>query len=147
MAKINDVINWVVSSGALVVLILFLYAYLRPLINHHITAAKTASERQKWALLEQVADTAVTALVGRDDLAGHDKFKLAKDQAIASLEKAGVKMSDSAVNMAVQAAYEASPLTPTVDPKAEQKEKVLNGVKDAPNRANQVNTEVKEGLQ
>lgn len=113
MKDLIDIFQMIWQSGLLVIIIAFLWSYCRPLIEAKIKTAKSARERENLQLLEKVADNAVSALVGRNDLSGSDKFKEAQKQATDALAKAGVQMNDQAVATAVQSAYEKSPLTPT----------------------------------
>lgn len=141
---INDVVYWLLSSGFLVAFIAFLWKYLKPLLQQKADHAATAQSREAWKLLEAVANAAVSALVNRKDLNGSDKFKQATDTVQQTMNDQGINVTHTAVANAVQAAYEKSSLTPTVKPT--KKDPVLEAVKTAPNRANDLNDE-KEGLQ
>lgn len=78
--------------------------------------AKTEASRAAWSYAAQLADTAVASLVGKD-MAGHEKFRQATQIVQSALEQQGIKNVDlNAIGAMIQAAYEKSPLTPTVEP-------------------------------
>ncbi|MCC4328150.1 phage holin family protein [Limosilactobacillus reuteri] len=113
---ITDVGNWLISSGALTALVIFAWKYLKPVMIEKQKHAKTVQERELLDVTVKLADQAVTSLVGNDKLSGSDKFKVATSFVANSLADKGFKVEDTVVNHAVQAAYEKSDLTPTVDP-------------------------------
>lgn len=86
------------------------------LIHSKIQHANTETARSRWILLGQLADNAVNSLVGKD-IAGHEKFAQATKLVQSALDQQGIKNVDlSAIETAIQAAYEKSPLTPTAAP-------------------------------
>lgn len=90
------------------------YAFKRAqnLIHVKVLHAKTAQSKEAWSLLEQVANTAVSSLAGAN-LPGQDKFTKATGLVQTALADQGIKNVDlKAIDAAVQAAYEKSPLTP-----------------------------------
>lgn len=106
----NDIINWLFQSGLLVWAFYFGFAVGKPWIENKIKHAKTAQQRETWALLEQVAMTTVNSLVGADK-PGKQKFDEASTQVASYLSDHGIKMDMGTIQSAVQAAYEKSPLT------------------------------------
>ena len=116
MTKINDFFAWGISSGFFVALVWFLWGYVRPLLETKKQHAKTAQEKELLGLVESLADTAVTSLVGRTDITGHDKFKAATRQVQGALVSKGLSATEGTIHSAVQSAYEKSDLTPTVKP-------------------------------
>lgn len=113
----NDIINWLFQSGLLVWAFYFGFAVGKPWIENKIKHAKTAQQRETWALLEQVAMTTVNSLVSADK-PGKQKFDEASTQVASYLSDHGIKMDMDTIQSAVQAAYEKSPLTtPTCESK------------------------------
>lgn len=115
MKALNDIINWILQSGLLVWLFYFGFAVGKPWVDGKIKHAKTAQQREAWVLLEQVAMTTVNSLVSSNK-SGSQKFLQASDQVQSYLADHGVRIDMKTVQSAVQAAYEKSPLTPTVEP-------------------------------
>lgn len=113
---ISDIGNWAISSGFLAGLVAFLWSYLRPLLKAKEKAAKTAQQKELLSLIDTLANTAVTSLAGNKYITGSDKFKAATSYVNGVLAQQGHLVSQETVNHAVQAAYEKSDLTPTVDP-------------------------------
>lgn len=132
MKTLNDIVNWIIQSGLLVWLFYFGFTLGKPWIDNKIKHAKTAQQREAWALLEQVAMTTVNSLVSSNK-SGSQKFLEASDLVQSYLSNHGIKVDMKTVQAAVQAAYEKSPLTPgqSVDP-------IKEAIKAAPNRANQL---------
>lgn len=132
MKTLNDIVNWIIQSGLLIWLFYFGFTLGKPWIDNKIKHAKTAQQREAWALLEQVAMTTVNSLVSSNK-SGSQKFLEASDLVQSYLSDHGIKVDMKTVQAAVQAAYEKSPLTPgqLVDP-------VKEAIKAAPNRANQL---------
>lgn len=112
---ITDIGNWLVQSGALVTVAIFAWKYLKPVMVEKQKHAKTVRERELLAFTNQLADNAVNSLVS-DQATGHEKFDRATKIVSSTLNDKGFNVPDSTVNHAVQAAYEKSDLTPTVDP-------------------------------
>lgn len=132
MKTLNDIVNWIIQSGLLVWLFYFGFTLGKPWIDNKIKHAKTAQQREAWALLEQVAMTTVNSLVSSNK-SGSQKFLEASDLVQSYLSDHGIKVDMKTVQAAVQTAYEKSPLTPgqSVNP-------VKEAIKAAPNRANQL---------
>lgn len=115
MKTINDIVNWLISSGALSALFIFAWKYLKPVMIEKQNHAKTVQERELLALVNQLADNAVNSLVSAD-APGHEKFKQATAVVDSALTDKGFDVKRDTINNAVQAAYEKSNLTPTVNP-------------------------------
>ena len=148
---ISDIGNWAISSGFLAGLVAFLWSYLRPLLKAKEKAAKTAQQKELLALVDTLADTAVTSLVGNRHITGSDKFKAATQFVSGTLADQGHEVSEETVSHAVQAAYEKSPLTGNdavvnetpaiqsgvvINGEEQPVDPVLEAVKEAPNRVN-----------
>lgn len=115
MKTINDIVNWLISSGALSALFIFAWKYLKPVMIEKQKHAKTVQERELLALVNQLADNAVNSLVSAD-APGHEKFKQATAVVDSALTDKGFDVKHDTITTAVQAAYEKSNLTPTVNP-------------------------------
>ena len=118
MKTINDIVYWLISSGALSALFIFAWKYLKPVMVEKQKHAKTVQERELIGLVNQLADNAVSSLVSYEGVAGHDKFKRATALVGGTLAAKGFDVKQETVEQAVQSAYEKSDLTPTVDPNA-----------------------------
>lgn len=143
MKTLNDIINWIINSGFLALLIYIAVAFCKPFVDSKIKHAKTAQQKELWTLLQQVSMTVVNSLVGKD-MTGQAKFVEAVTQVQAYLANKGLNVDMKQVQAAVQAAYELSYLTPTVNPNkdksdtAKKTDPVLEAIKTAPNRANKL---------
>ena len=115
---ITDIGNWLVQSGALVTIAIFAWKYLKPVMVEKQKHAKTVQERELLGLVNSLADNAVNSLVNVQGVTGHDKFKQATTIVGSTLADKGFDVQRETVEHAVQAAYEKSDLTPTVDPNA-----------------------------
>lgn len=115
MKTLNDIINWIINSGFLALLIYVAVAFGKPFVDSKIKHAKTAQQKELWTLLQQVSMTVVNSLVGKD-MTGQAKFVEAVTQVQAYLANKSLNVDMKQVQAAVQAAYELSYLTPTVDP-------------------------------
>lgn len=133
MKTANDIFTWIFQSGAIVWLFYFGLVIAKPWVDGKIKHAKTAQQREAWALLEQVAMTTVNSLVSSNK-SGSQKFLQASDQVQSYLADHGVRIDMKTVQAAVQEAYEKSPLTPTKQPVDPVKE----AIKTAPNRADKL---------
>lgn len=116
---INDIVNWLISSGALSALFIFAWKYLKPVMVAKQKHAKTVQEKELLGLVNQLADNAVSSLVSYEGVTGPDKFKEATKIVGGTLADKGFDAHQETVEHAVQAAYEKSDLTPTVDPNKE----------------------------
>ena len=118
MKVINDIIEWLVQTGLLSVLAIFLLKQLKPILDNKAEHASTEQSKALWTLLEQVADMAVTSLVSQDKT-GREKFDEASMIVNDVMKKQGYKLDSKTIHTAVQSAYEKSELTPTVNAKEE----------------------------
>ena len=118
MKIITDIGTWLVQSGALVTIAVFAWKYLKPVMVEKQKHAKTVQERELLGLVNSLADNAVNSLVNVQGVTGHDKFKQATTIVGSTLADKGFEVQRETVEHAVQAAYEKSDLTPTVDPNA-----------------------------
>ena len=117
MKTLNDIINWIIQSGLLAWLFYFGFSVGKPFIDSKIKHAKTAQEKELWTLVQQASMTEVNALV-RKNMPGQEKFERAVAGVYSYLEAKGLQIDGKQIQSAVQAAYELSTLTPTVDPSA-----------------------------
>lgn len=113
---INDIVTWLISSGALTTAFIFAWKYLKPVLEAKRLHAKTVQEKELLSLVESLADNAVNSLVSNSDMTGHDKFKIATSLVGSTLAEKGFDVDQTTIEHAVQSAYEKSDLTPTVDP-------------------------------
>ncbi len=125
MKIFTDIVNWLISSGTIVTVVIFTWRYLKPVLEAKKKQVKTAQERELLGLVERLADNAVTSLVGNTALTGQDKFKVATTAVGSTLANKGFNVSDETIDHAVQAAYEKSDLTPTVNPDEQPKTGVV----------------------
>lgn len=125
MTKFNDFFSWGISSGFFVAFVWFLWGYVKPLLDAKVKHAKTMQEKELLNLIEGLADTAVTSLVGRKDITGSDKFKAATQHVQGALLEKGLSATERTIHSAVQAAYEKRDLTPTVDPNEKPQQGVV----------------------
>lgn len=130
MKTLNDIIKWIIQSGLLAWLFYFGFAVGKPFIESKIKNAKTAQQKEMWTLLQQVSMTVVNSLVGKD-MTGQAKFVEAVTQVQAYLANKGLHVDMKQVQAAVQAAYELSTLTPTIDPTTNEEEQVEDGTAKA----------------
>lgn len=107
MKVANDMVEWMIQSGALVALVAFLWAYAKPLLTAKAKTAKTEQSRQLWTLAEQVAEAAVNTMASRN-LPGADKYAKAVDMVQATLAKYGHHIAPEDAKTVVQSAYEKS---------------------------------------
>lgn len=115
MKTVNDIVEWLIQSGALTALFLFAWKFVKPWLDAKASHASAEKAKVAWSLLEQVADISVTALVGQD-MTGKEKFDLAVKNVLQAMQSHGFAVNQAAAENAVQYAYEHSPLTPTVVP-------------------------------
>lgn len=148
MNTLNTTINLIFNSGLLAWLFYFGFVVGKPFIESKIKHAKTVQQKELWTLLQRVSVTVVDSLVGKD-MTGQAKFVEAVTQVQAYLANKGLHVDMKQVQAAVQAAYELSMLTPTIDPNKSKDDKqqttetkkvdpVLEAIKTAPNRANKL---------
>lgn len=107
MKVVNDMVEWLIQSGALAALVFFLWGYAKPLLDAKAKSAKTEQSRQLWTLAEQVAEAAVNTMASRN-LPGADKYAKAVDMVQATLAKYGHHIAPEDAETVVQSAYEKS---------------------------------------
>lgn len=116
----NEIINAIpeyVITAVVSTAIFYLMNAGKNLLHSKIQHAKTTQSKELWSFIEQVANTAVNSLVGKD-LTGDAKFAQATAIVQDALAKQGFTNVDvKAIESAVQSAYEKSPLTPTSNEK------------------------------
>lgn len=132
--SILNVIPSYVLTAVVSAVLLFVVKAVHTYVHNKALTAKTAQAKQLWSFIDQVATTAVNSLVSADK-AGDQKFSEATQMVQQALDQQGFTNVDvKAIEAAVQAAYEQSPLTDVkkpIDP-------VKQAIKTAPNRANQL---------
>lgn len=111
--------NWLVTSGVAGAVAVFAWKYLKPVMVEKQKHAKTVQEKELLGLVNSLADNAVNSLVSNTAITGHDKFMAATKMVGTTLADKGFNVQRQTVEHAVQAAYEKSDLTPTVDPTAQ----------------------------
>lgn len=116
MKTINEIWNYLLSTGTFGVIVAFAWMYVRPVLEQKKLHAKTLQEKEMLDVTEKLADQAVNSLAGNNDITGHEKFKIATGLVANTLADKGFKADDKVVDHVVQSAYEKSDLTPTVDP-------------------------------
>lgn len=109
MKVANDIVEWLIQSGALAVLVAFLWAYAKPLLTAKAKTAKTEQSRQLWTLAEQVAEAAVNTMANRS-MSGSEKYAKAVDMVQTSLAQSGHYIAPDDAEAVVQSAYEKSGL-------------------------------------
>ncbi|MBB1078982.1 hypothetical protein H5S09_04290 [Limosilactobacillus sp. STM2_1] len=119
MKTLNYVFNWLLSSGALTIITIFAWKYVKPWLDNKTEHAATEQSKAVWMLLEKVATTAVNALVGQP-MSGQAKFDEATKNVLTFMKNQGFVVTKELAESAVQSAYEKSPLTPTVSNKEEK---------------------------
>lgn len=111
MKTVNDIVEWFIQSGALVVLVLFAWKFVKPWLDAKASHASTEQSKAVWTLIDQVASTAVNSLVSNNKLTGEQKFNQAVHAVINALDRQGYAITEDTAKLAVQSAYEKSPLT------------------------------------
>lgn len=109
MKVANDIIEWMIQSGALAALVAFLWAYAKPLLTAKAKTAKTEQSRQLWTLAEQVAEAAVNTMDSRS-MSGSEKHAKAVDMVQTSLAQSGHYIAPDDAEAVVQSAYQKSGL-------------------------------------
>ena len=116
----NTIINAIpeyVITAVVSTAIFYLMNAGKNLLHSKVQHAKTTQSKELWSFIEQVANTAVNSLVGKN-LTGDAKFAQATAIVQDALAKQGFTNVDvKAIESAVQSAYEKSPLTPTSNEK------------------------------
>ena len=115
-----EVWKYLLSTGMFGAVVTFAWMYIRPMLEQKEQHAKTLQEKEMVDVTIKLADQAVASLAGNSNLTGNEKFKTATGLVTNSLENKGFNVDDKFVSHAVQAAYEKSDLTPTIDPNEEE---------------------------
>ncbi|WP_262336795.1 phage holin family protein [Limosilactobacillus fermentum] len=111
MKEINEIVEWLIQSGALTALFLFAWKIVKPWLDAKASHASAEQSKAVWTLIDQVASTAVNSLVSSDQLTGEQKFNQAVQAVINALNRQGYAITEETAKLAVQSAYEKSPLT------------------------------------
>lgn len=111
-----EVWKYLLSTGMFGAVVTFAWMYIHPMLEQKEQHAKTLQEKEMVEVTVKLADQAVASLAGNSNLTGNEKFKTATGLVTNLLENKGFNVDDKFVKHAVQAAYEKSDLTPTIDP-------------------------------
>lgn len=111
MKAINEIVEWLIQSGALTALFLFAWKIVKPWLDAKTSHASAEQSKAVWTLIDQVASTAVNSLVSNNKLTGEQKFNQAVQAMINALNRQGYAITEETAKLAVQSAYEQSPLT------------------------------------
>lgn len=111
MKAINEIVEWLIQSGALTALFLFAWKIVKPWLDAKASHASAEQSNAVWTLIDQVASTAVNSLVSNNKLTGEQKFNQAVQAVINALDRQGYEITEETAKLAVQSAYEKSPLT------------------------------------
>ena len=111
MRTVNDFLEWVIQSGALTAIVLFAWKFIKPWLDAKASHASAEQSKTVWTLIDQVASAAVNSLVANNNLTGEQKFNQAVQAVISALDRQGYAITEETAKLAVQSAYEKSPLT------------------------------------
>lgn len=111
MKEINEIVEWLIQSGALTALFLFAWKIVKPWLDAKASHASAQQSNAVWMLIDQVASAAVNSLVSNNELTGEQKFDQAVQAVINALNRQGYTITEDTAKLAVQSAYEKSPLT------------------------------------
>lgn len=111
MKEINDIVEWLIQSGTLTVLVLFSWKFVKPWLDAKASHASAQRSNAVWTLIDQVASAAVNSLVSNNELTGEQKFNQAVQAVINALDRQCYTITEDTAKLAVQSAYEKSPLT------------------------------------
>ena len=107
---INAIPEYVMTAVVSAVII-FVIRAVQTYVHNKALTAKTDHAKQLWSFMDQVADSAVSSLVGANK-SGDEKFAEATQIVQQALKSQGFTTVDvKAIEAAVQAAYEKSSLT------------------------------------
>ncbi|MEK1304128.1 hypothetical protein HCY48_05340 [Limosilactobacillus fermentum] len=110
MKTVNDIVEWLIQSGALTALFLFAWKFVKPWLDAKASHASAEQSMAVWALIDQIASTAVASLASTS-MTGEQKFNQAVSDVINALDRQGYAITEETAKLAVQSAYEKSPLT------------------------------------
>lgn len=140
MKEVVNAIPEYVLTAVISAVFIFAIKYVRTYVHNKALHAKTEQSKELWAFIDQIADTAVTSMVGTNKT-GNEKFEAATTLVQDALNQQGFKnVNVKSIEAAVQSAYEKSDLTgnsESIDP-------VKVAIKTAPNRFNQLLLQGKE---
>ncbi|WP_262335507.1 phage holin family protein [Limosilactobacillus fermentum] len=108
---VNDLVEWLIQSGALTALFVFAWKFVKPWLDAKASHASAEQSNAVWTLIDQVASTAVNSLVSNNKLTGEQKFNQAVQAVINTLNRQGYAITEDTAKLAVQSAYEQSTLT------------------------------------
>ncbi|APU46893.1 hypothetical protein BUW47_01905 [Limosilactobacillus fermentum] len=111
MKTVNDLVEWLIQSGALTALFVFAWKFVKPWLDAKASHASAEQSNAVWTLIDQVASTAVNSLVSNNKLTGEQKFNQAVQAVINTLNRQGYAITEDTAKLAVQSAYEQSTLT------------------------------------
>lgn len=109
--ELNSIVEWLIQSGALTALFLFAWKIVKPWLDTKASHASAEQSNAVWTLIDQVASMAVYSLVSSNELTGEQKFDQAVQHVINVLDRLGYTITNDTAKLAVQSAYEKSPLT------------------------------------
>ena len=89
MKEINDIVEWLIQSGALTALFLFAWKIVKPWLDAKASHASAQQSNAVWTLIDQIASTAVNSLVSNNKLTGEQKFNQALQAVINALNRQG----------------------------------------------------------
>ena len=144
MKEINEIVEWLIQSGALTALFLFLWKIVKPWLDVKASHASAEQSKAVWTLIDQVASAAVNSLVSNNELTGEQKFSQAVKAVIDALDWQGYTITEDTAKLAVQSAYEKSPLTgskPTASTVTVGPEGVTTTIKPADGTATAIDPE------
>lgn len=110
MKVVNDMVEWLIQSGALTALFLFAWKFVKPWLDAKTSHVSAEQSMAVWALIDQIASTAVASLASTS-MTGEQKFNQAVSDVINALDRQGYAITEETAKLAVQSAYEKSPLT------------------------------------
>ncbi|WP_394267755.1 phage holin, LLH family [Limosilactobacillus vaginalis] len=129
----NEIINAIpeyVITAVVSTAIFYLMSAGKNLLHSKVQHAKTTQSKELWGFIEQVANTAVNSLVGKN-LTGDAKFAQATAIVQGTLAKQGFTNVDvKAIEAAIQSAYEKSDLTGNKESKQFLDPRPMTSVKD-----------------
>lgn len=130
MNKIADIWQSINGSGIVVIAIIYLWSYVKPLIDNKSQHASTVQSKEMWQLLESVATTAVNSLISKP-MTGADKFDDATTSVMQVMANQGFNITQKAAEMAVQSAYETMNVNPEKEKQPDGKTVAIDTTKEA----------------
>lgn len=130
MNKIADIWNSINGSGLLIILVMYLWRQVKPLIDNKMDHADNVQAKQMWELLEVVADTAVNAAISKP-VDGSTKFAMATRHVLEEMSKNGYDLDSGTAGLAVQSAYETMNVNPGKEKQPDGKTVAIDTTKEA----------------